>query len=69
MKQLYAILFFKKNFPKKEKKIRPIKLRTDFIFLICASAILLLFRSPSFKLAVGNIAAEKSAFVLNQPGE
>ena len=54
-------LFSEKNPPDR-------KTRAD-LSIRCGAILPFLFRNPSFKLAVGNIAAEKSAFILNQPGE
>ncbi len=65
LRSFYIKYFFRKNFSEKNPPDR--KTRADFS--IRCGAILLLFRSPSFKLAVGDVAAEKSAFILNQPGE
>lgn len=64
LRSFYIKYFFRKNFSEKNP---PDKTQADFS--IRCGAILLLFRSPSFKLAVGDVAAEKSAFILNQPGE
>lgn len=66
LRSFYIKYFFRKNFSEKNPPDR--KTRADFS-IRCGAILPFLFRSPSFKLAVGDVAAEKSAFILNQPGE
>ncbi len=68
LRSFYIKYFFKKIFRKKKKNPPDRKTRADFS-IRCGAILPFLFRSPSFKLAVGDVAAEKSAFILNQPGE